>query len=153
MLDAAGTNVCAYTSLGQVLSEGGPWGSDTVSFTVTHFFRIVGTPELASQGFQGFARAPIVFCGRIVALRFMGGSLFFSDLPTAHEPRRSRTCEGAAIYGSGSDGRTVGAPVSDPARFQITVPNAPGRRPALRFLESRVTNGLLPPLGQRKHAA
>ena len=32
--------------------------------------------------------------------------------------------------------QTVGAPVSDPARFKVRVTNAPDRRSALRFMES-----------------
>ena len=35
---------------------------------VTNFFGVVKTAEVASHGFSGFARAPIVFCDRITAL-------------------------------------------------------------------------------------
>ncbi|HEX5218594.1 MAG TPA: RHS repeat domain-containing protein [Verrucomicrobiae bacterium] len=35
---------------------------------VANFFAVVKTAELASHDFRYFARAPIVFCGRITAL-------------------------------------------------------------------------------------
>ncbi|MGA9779657.1 MAG: bifunctional DNA primase/polymerase, partial [Verrucomicrobiia bacterium] len=40
MVDAVGTTVYSYDSVGQLLSEAGPWASDTVSYTYTNRLRM-----------------------------------------------------------------------------------------------------------------
>lgn len=55
MVDAVGTSIYSYNPIGQILSEDGPWASDTVSYTYTN--RLRATLNLAQPSGSAWTNA------------------------------------------------------------------------------------------------